>query len=147
MLKSKNLFKVLIAEDNRDDCAQLVNSLKEIAECTLAVNGEEALKIHQQWQKKGKAFDFILLDVDMPVINGFDILKEIRSKEEAFPAGRPAGQAGMKPARIIMITTYKDSLMENYNLGWDDFITKPVDAKILIERIQEMGSATKPLSP
>ena len=59
----------------------------------------------------------------------------IRAKEETLPA--------KNPAHIIMITTYKDSLMENYNLGWDDFITKPVDIKILVERMNSMTVVAK----
>ena len=135
MRRIKHLFNVLIAEDNREDCRMLVEGLKDIAQCTIAVNGEEALKIFQQWQSKGKFFDFILLDIDMPVLNGFDILKTIRAKEETLTA--------KNPAHIIMITTYKDSLMENYNLGWDDFITKPVDIKILVERMNSMIAVVK----
>ena len=41
-------------------------------------------------------------------------------------------------SKIIMITTYKDSLMENYNMGWDDFLSKPVDIDILIDRLTKL---------
>lgn len=42
-----------------------------------------------------------------------------------------------------MTTTYRDSLMENYNMGWDDFITKPVDADILTKRLRELEIESK----
>ncbi len=41
-----------------------------------------------------------------------------------------------------MITAYKDSLMEKYNMGWDDFITKPVDKDVLIKHMERLAHPT-----
>ena len=128
------LWQVLIVEDDNKDRKKLIDGLKGFAQCTEALNGQQALKIYQNWRKKGKVFNFILLDVTMPEMDGFEVLKSIRAQEESYPPNN------LKETHIIMITSYKDSLMKNYNMGWDYFITKPVDIKILIDQMQAMST-------
>lgn len=124
-----SLWNVLIAEDDFKVYEQLIKDLRHLARCTIAQNGEETLLSYQKAIKEKKPFGFILLDVTMPKKNGFEVLKTIRAQEEA--ASRP-------PCRIIMITTFKDSLMEIYNMGWDEYITKPVDGKKLVALMKKM---------
>jgi len=126
------MWNVLIVEDHPDHRQRLVDALENNAHCITCTNGDEAIEIFKQWQDQGKWFDFILLDVTMPQKDGFEVLKTIRSLEEA--SNPESGQE----SQIIMITSFKDSLMENYNMGWDDFITKPIDPDILIERMQSL---------
>ncbi len=129
-------WHVLIAEDDPQLKSELLSLLKPYANCKSAVNGEEALKIYHQ---SPAPFDFILLDVTMPVIDGFEVLKMIRQNEEE--QHRPPEEC----ARIIILTAFKDSLMENYNLGWNEFITKPVDFTILLKKMKEANLRPRPL--
>jgi DNA-binding response OmpR family regulator len=131
------MWQVLLAEDDVKDRQKLIDGLKDLGVCTIAEDGSQALQIFQDWQKDGRAFDFILLDVTMPEQSGFDVLKIIRSQEDTHP------QKGSKEPFIIMITSYKDSLMDRYNMGWDHFITKPVDLKILVERMRSITALPK----
>ena len=125
-------WNILIAEDDLKIRAQLLKAFHHIAHCITVENGEEALKAYQKAIKKKQPFDFILLDVTMPNVNGFQVLKTVRANEENLE------NSSLKPARIIMITAYKDSLMENYNLGWDEYMTKPVNTEILIIKMKQM---------
>lgn len=127
------MWKILIAEDNPSDRKLLVDGLKDLADITLANDGNEAIDLYNQSQKENEPFDFILLDVDMPEPNGFEVLKRIRAQEESQP---DRGES-----HIFMTTTHKDSLMENYNMGWDEFFTKPVDVGILIKHMKSIASS------
>jgi len=132
-----HLGNILIVEDDRKDRTMLIKGLEEVANCFIAENGEEALQIYNDWRKEKKFFDFLLLDVTMQNKGGFEVLKTIRKIEDSMEA------AVRHETRILMITSFKDSLMERYNMGWDDFITKPVDLAILINRLNEIQSSSK----
>jgi len=125
-------WSVLIAEDDLKSRAQLVKALHHRARCTTVENGEEAISAYRKSLKKRKPFDFVLLDVTMPNVNGFEVLKTIRAAEE------DEKNASLKPTCVIMTTAYRDSLMEHYNMGWDEFITKPVDVKALAGKMQQL---------
>ncbi len=87
---------------------------------TLASDGKEALhKIRQG------AFDLVLLDIMMPGIDGLGVLREIRQ------------YYSMSALPVIMVSALNDSdtVVELLNLGANDYMTKPVDAKILQARV------------
>lgn len=130
--KAPPLWNVLAVEDDFKTRIHLVKSLSKIARCQTAVNGEEALSLYHQSIRRKEPFDFIILDVTIPLIDGFDVLKTIRKSEEEDT------DLFKKPARVIMLTAYKDSLMEMYNMGWDEYFTKPVDVKKLISKMKEL---------
>ena len=69
-------------------------------------------------------FDLLLLDVNVPNKNGFDVLKEIRAQNNNVPA--------------IFTTSLNsmDSLEEGYNSGCDDYIRKPFELRELLFRVQ-----------
>ncbi|MFH1359481.1 MAG: response regulator [Candidatus Omnitrophota bacterium] len=126
-------WNVLLAEDDLQARAELLKALSSVAVCTTVETGEKALEAYQKAIKKKKPFDFILLDITMPGPDGFEVLRSIRSFEET------AKSKPVHPTRIIMVTAYKDSLMENYNMGWDEFITKPIETEKLIKRMQALA--------
>lgn len=131
------MWNILIAEDNPADAHNLMQGLAQVAHCVLAKDGIETLSIYRESLESGPAFDFILLDVKLPKKDGFAVLKAIRAREESADYPLP------REAKVIMTTTYRDSLMENYNMGWDEFITKPVDADILTKRLKEIEIRSK----
>ncbi len=119
------MWKVLVAEDDEKTAQSIVKSLKGLARCRAARDGEEALTLFRKSRKGKRPFDFILLDVTMPKMDGFDVLRAIRAEDP-------------DETRVIMITAFRDSLMTHYNIGWDDFITKPVDPALLIEHMRTL---------
>ena len=126
---SKNKWDILIVEDDLATRAELLKALGSYAQCTTVDDGQKALEAYRQSAKNKKAFDFILLDVSIPSLGGFDLLKIIRGEEE---------RSNQKGPIIIMVTAYKDSLMENYNMGWDDYISKPIEPQKLLLRMQQL---------
>jgi CheY-like chemotaxis protein len=88
-----------------------------------AYSGEDALKYLENYHHEAV---LILSDINMPGMNGLDLLKNIKQKHHE------------PPPVVMMITAYGDD--ENYKkameLGADDFITKPVDFNGLKEKIK-----------
>lgn len=132
------MWNILIADDNQEDSDRLIKGLESCATCEVVRNGHDALDRYRQSIEQGKFLDFILLDVQMPGKTGFEILKSIRKMEEAYLSD------SRNRSKIIMVTTFKDALMEHYNMGWDEFISKPIDSAILKTRLTELETSPKP---
>ncbi len=79
-------------------------------------NGLEGLE-----QLKKESFDIVFSDIVMPVMDGFELCQEIRSRKEFH--GIP----------IVVMSTHSDAsyLIKAINMGADDYITKPVEPKLL----------------
>lgn len=115
--------KILIVEDEKRLRYLLRDYLlKEQYTVDLASNGEEGLEKSLQTD-----YDLILLDVMMPFMDGFDMLKELRKK---------------KDTRVFIITakSMDDDFVEAYSIGADDFIAKPFSPKILVLKINNLFS-------
>ena len=112
-------ISILLAEDDRN----LGNLLREYLEAKghlvkLAVNGKEAYDVFNK-----EKFDLCLLDVMMPVKDGFTLAKEIRNSDKNIP--------------IVFLTakSMKEDTIEGFNAGADDYITKPFSMEELLLRL------------
>lgn len=111
------LFMLLV-----DDDAELCNMMKEYfsqlghqLECS--VNGQDGLA-----RALRTSFDIVLLDVMLPLINGFSVLQQLRRR---------------KNLPVIMLTArvHRDDRLMGLNKGADDYVTKPFDSDELLARI------------
>ncbi|MEK6617058.1 MAG: response regulator transcription factor [Bacteroidota bacterium] len=116
---SKEKVNILLAEDDRN----LGNLLREYLEAKgysakLATNGKEAYDFFSK-----ENFDLCLLDVMMPVKDGFTLAREIRSADNNIP--------------IVFLTakSMKEDTIEGFSTGADDYITKPFSMEELLMRI------------
>ncbi len=118
---------ILIVDDEPLNRLFLVDLLKmhEINP-TEATNGNEAVK---QWQKNDYAV--ILMDIQMPDLNGIDATKIIRQKEK---------EQGLPKTPIIAVTAYGTKQAQNdcLDAGMDGYIPKPVNISDLLEMIKEL---------
>jgi len=113
---------ILIVDDNPENLQVLGKFLQEnnyLIE--FAINGETALT----WLSK-KKFDLILLDINMPGINGFDVCRKIRSD--------PA----MKNVPVIFLSaeSERESILKGFEIGAQDYVTKPFDSRELLVRVK-----------
>jgi len=114
--------KVLIVEDDTIGMQMIINMLKP-SRCNIinAVNGKEAIEVI----KANPETDIVLMDLKMPVMNGFDATIAIRKDFPHLP--------------IIALTAY--SLLKDkkqaLSVGCNDVIAKPVSKEILIKKIQD----------
>ncbi len=121
-------MKVLVVDDEQDMKMLFEQRFrKEIREQKMdfafAISGEQAL---QYLDLHNHEAVLILSDINMPGMTGLELLEHIKKKYEA------------PPPVVMMITAYGDQ--ENYNqamrLGADDFLTKPIDFKLLKQKLK-----------
>jgi len=120
--------KILIVEDNPENRELTAEILRDIAVCEFAGNGQEALQAYEN-ALQDNPFSAILLDLELPGINGLQILEKIRAMETA--AGVRLGDG----TPIIVITGHQNRFLTAFNQGCDDYILKPIDAGLLIAKI------------
>ena len=117
---SKSKCKILLAEDDLNLGVLLVDYLEsEGFDVKLCKDGELALKAFHT-----NEFDLCLLDIMMPKMDGFSLASEIRIKDKKIP--------------LIFITakSLKVDKLKGYDLGADDYITKPFDEEELLWKIK-----------
>ncbi len=113
------MIKILILEDDILFAQTLEDFLSEEGfEITLSHDGERASELcYEQY------FDLLLLDVNVPKLNGFELLKSIRKNRQETPT--------------IFITSFnnKESIKKGFMSGADDYLIKPIDLDELLLRI------------
>ena len=122
---------ILLVDDEPDITEVLGSSLRKVGfEVKCIGTGQEAIKAFIETYYD-RPFDVILLDVDLPDINGCDVLKTIRQEEEIRGLSYDNG------VKIIMQTGLKEPWMEAFNRGCDDYIIKPYSFENLLKKINE----------
>ena len=124
------MYRILIVDDNFENRQLLAEILREVSECDFAANGAEAVDAYNL-SLKGQTYNLILLDIEMPGINGLEILKKIRESEKK--AGIRLGEG----IPIIIVTAYEKRFLEAFNYGCDDYVLKPIDPDLLIKKIEQ----------
>ncbi|MEA3333759.1 MAG: response regulator [Pseudomonadota bacterium] len=120
---------ILIVDDNLDNVVLLDKVLKKSGYRTLkAYNGEEAVKLARQ-----EIPDLILLDIMMPIMDGFTSCKTIKQDEST------------KHIPIFMLTAKQevDDKVRGLEIGADDYITKPFHLQELLARIKSRLKLTR----
>jgi two-component system, sensor histidine kinase and response regulator len=118
-------YKILIVEDQPINILLLKRILNDFDfELQEALNGQEAIKIWQNWQP-----DLILMDIRMPVMNGLTATQEIRQKEQQ--------NLTSKPTIIIALTanSFTEKQQQLREAGCNDCITKPFLREELLQKI------------
>lgn len=116
---------VLLVDDNAINLKLLAAYVKKLGiSAELAIDGKDAFDKYQAAARR-KPFTTILMDISMPIMNGFESTRAIRGYE--------AAQSVSSPARIIALTGLGSdaSKLEAESSGMDDFRTKPVALKTL----------------
>lgn len=118
-------YTILVVEDDQDMRLILHDVLsKKKVSTLLAGNGEEALKVLESHR-----IDFILSDVQMPIVDGVELLKRVRAKNPRIP--------------IVLLATGQSQLTADQAkaLGAGDLISKPFKSKDLLLKIQSLIEA------
>ena len=114
---------VLVVEDEPEMARLLSRGLEEERfEVSLARDGHSALQL-----SSSKPFDVILLDVMLPKINGLEVARQLRGREQETP---------------VLMLTARDSLhdiVKGLNAGADDYLTKPFSFLELLARIRALA--------
>jgi signal transduction histidine kinase len=114
-------YSIYIAEDRLESYILLEDILMPLgADIRQALNGKELLELIEE-----KEADLVLLDIHMPVLNGYDTIREIRKRHYNFP--------------VIAQTAYamSDEYKKILKSGCNDYVSKPIDPDELIELIKK----------
>lgn len=114
------MIKILVVEDDLDLNRFVALSLRDAGyDVSSAFDGVEALELMENTK-----FDLLLSDIMMPRMNGFELAESVRATDKTMP--------------IIFMTAKDDkpSKMLGYNIGIDEYVTKPFDIDILMMTIK-----------
>ncbi|HLH09847.1 MAG TPA: ATP-binding protein [Terriglobales bacterium] len=119
---------VVLADDNADMRDYVRNLLSSDHRVLVAENGVKALELVRNYNP-----DLVLTDVMMPVLDGFGLLKEIRSDDSisSIPVVMLSARAG------------EEARVEGLNAGADDYLVKPFTARELLARVNAQVSITR----
>lgn len=116
-----SLATVLIVDDNTDMRQHIESIVSAKYNTLVAGNGVEALHLIRQHQPA-----LILSDIMMPVMDGIELLKEVKKDREI----------GHIPVILITARAGEESRIEGYETGADDYMTKPFSANELLSRVK-----------
>lgn len=117
--------RILLVEDE-ENFGSLMKNYLELSqyEVTWAKNGTEAYSIFMQ-----NDFDLCILDVMMPHMDGFTLGEKIAAKKDV-------------PFFYLTAKNQKEDLIKGYQIGADDYLTKPFDTEVLLLKIQALLNRT-----
>ena len=112
-------MKILVADDDRE-LSEILNFALSRAgfEVVMAANGEEALALFHAEQPA-----LVLLDVSMPRLDGFEVCRRLRAQSAV-------------PILMLTVRDTEEEVLRAFDLGADDYVTKPFSPKQLVARIK-----------
>ena len=124
-------MRLLLVEDERPLAAALDDALREEGWVVdLADNGREGLRMALYGH-----YDVVVLDIMLPLLNGYDVLKYMRAQKVWSP---------------VLMLTAKDGDYDQtdaFELGADDYVTKPFSTPVLLARLQALARRGAPERP
>lgn len=132
-----NRETILLVEDNPDEAELALLGFGEIGgdyDIQLVPNGEEALEFlfaygrHANRPKERKP-DLVILDIDLPRVNGFEVLKQLRRDSEYR----------YTPVVILTTSDEQSDILQGYQLGVNSYLCKPVDFESFADLLQQVS--------
>lgn len=128
-------MKILLAEDDFASRKFMDKYLSKYGECDVTVDGEEAVDAFMMALEDDEPYDLICLDVMMPVLDGYQVLKAIRDIE---------AQKGMTKdnrVKVIMTTALNEerNVKMAFELGCEAYSGKPVDVDKFDKVLKKLG--------
>lgn len=121
------MYKILVLEDDELFASTVEDFLSDEGfEVDIAIDGEECLELNFK-----KNYDLYLFDINVPKINGLELLEQLRTSGDNTPS--------------IFLTSYKDkdTLQTAFLNGCDDYLKKPADLDELLLRIKALLKRNK----
>ena len=124
-------MRILVAEDNEIN-RMIICSVLEERGCIIfeAENGKDAVSIFEN--SEAGFFDLVLMDIQMPVMNGYAAAKAIRSSGRADSA--------KIPIFAMTANAFREDVDKALASGMNDVATKPLDISLLLEKINHLQS-------
>ena len=126
------ILKLLLVEDNRinrEIAVEIIQEMIPFAKIDTAENGKEVLDLLSELNR----YDLILMDIKMPIMDGYTCAKTIR---EQFPA--PINRI---PIIALTATATDEEIQNCLEIGMNDFVAKPFDPKMLKDKILKFAQS------
>ncbi len=121
-MNNSNRLHILLVEDHKQMARVAQRQLEKGGyEVTTVYTGELALKVVRQ-----KQFELMVLDIGLPDVSGFDVLKKLRDESYNIPV------------LILSAQVEVDNRVKGLKLGADDYLIKPYDARELLARVESI---------
>jgi Amt family ammonium transporter len=124
--------RILLAEDNPDHQKVISVMLRKVrADVTIVENGQSAVRCALQAQEEGNAFDLILMDIRMPVMDGCLATRQLREAGYRLP--------------IVAMTAHAmaGDREEFIAAGCNDYISKPIDVSALLNLVKSWADGSR----
>jgi CheY-like chemotaxis protein len=124
-------INILLVEDNEGDIFLTMEAFEEsklVNKITVLRNGKEAINFFEELPDTGQAPDLVLLDVNLPKVNGQEVLKFIKTNDK------------YKSIPVIMLTTSSSDkdILQSYKNQVNCYITKPIEVSDFIQAMTKI---------
>jgi CheY-like chemotaxis protein len=128
-------LSILVAEDNEINALLMRSLLTRLGHhAVITTNGEEALESWLSAKSAGAPYDLVLMDIQMPQLDGIETTRRIRERE--------AGQSGRRtPILALTANTLLEDRYACFEAGMDGFLIKPLDREKLADALAGLAAA------
>jgi PAS domain S-box-containing protein len=128
-------LSVLVAEDNEINALLMRSLLTRLGhQAVITTNGDEALESWLAAKSAGAPYDLVLMDIQMPQLDGIETTKRIRARE--------AGQPGRRtPILALTANTLVEDRYACFEAGMDGFLIKPLDREKLVDALAGLAAS------
>jgi HD-like signal output (HDOD) protein len=128
-------MKILIVDDELVSRTKLKLIMENFGQCQAVDNGKDAVVMFHKAHQQGKPFGLIMLDIDMPEMDGVEVLSEIIEAEIKLVISKK------HKAKILMVTSFTDKnrVVSCIQSGCEDYIAKPFDLNIIGKKLGKLG--------
>lgn len=128
-------MRILLAEDDFASRKFMDKQLSRYGECDVMVDGEEAVDAFMMALEEDEPYDLACLDVMMPVMDGYQVLKAIRNieKQKKIPKD--------KCVKVVMTTALNEerNVKMAFDLGCEAYVGKPIDVDKFEKVLKKLG--------
>ena len=131
-------MRILVVDDDAPNRKLLTDIASKMGDCEGAEGGQEALSAFKKAWEDWRPFNLIFLDVLMPDLDGREVLSKIREIEKEKKVSE------QHQVRVIMVTgvSEEETVMDCLRNGCDEFIVKPIDILLVLEKMKKLGLMT-----
>jgi putative nucleotidyltransferase with HDIG domain len=128
-------MRILIIDDDMVSRTKLELIMEYFGDCETLEHGGEALAVVHEAHQDGDPFDLIMLDINLPGMDGIQLLSAIRSAEKELNIEKS------RQAKIMMTSSYRDKarIVASVQSGCDDYIGKPFNLDMVRNKLDKMG--------
>lgn len=122
---------ILVVDDEMVSRIKMETLMQTFGKCSAAENGQQAIECYQSALNEGAAYEVVMLDIDMPDMQGTEVLKKIREMEHQGP----------HRAAVLMVTAQsgQEQVVSCIQGGCDDYIAKPFNISIIRNKLLKLG--------